>query len=228
MKTVPPPEGETASSTGHLCDYLPADAWTLLVEPEDLHEQGKHYLERVTDPRGLFSVPAVFQQLLRFPSIQETALPAVSVETACHLRVESVERFSGNVAKLRDELDSAAAGDRVLIACHNEAECKRLGEVLGRGTAGTVGPPPAGDRARPRRFSPGRCRAVVVLSDHELFHREEARQILPSSRAGVSSRGRSTASSTWMKATSSCTSATGSLATAACRFWTRTATPRSI
>src|SRR5205085_2906217 len=58
--------------TGHLCDYLPADAWTMLVEPEDLQEQGKHYLERVADPRGLFSVQGVFQQLLRFPSVQES------------------------------------------------------------------------------------------------------------------------------------------------------------
>src|SRR5262249_48108543 len=124
-------EGNGASSvpfSGHVCDYLSPDAWTLLVEPEDLHEQGKHYLERVADPRGLFSLPAVFAQLLRFPSVQVSALPAASVETICHLRVESVERFSGEVGKLRDELDIAAAGDRVMIACHNEAECKRLGE----------------------------------------------------------------------------------------------------
>src|SRR5439155_9280021 len=40
------------ASTGHFCDYLPADAWTILVEPADLQEQGKHYLERVADPRG--------------------------------------------------------------------------------------------------------------------------------------------------------------------------------
>jgi transcription-repair coupling factor (superfamily II helicase) len=167
--------------TGHFCDYLPADAWTILVEPDDLHEQGKHYLERVADPRGLFSVPAVFQQLLRFPSVQESALPAASVETICHLRVESVERFSSNVAKLRDELDDAAAGDRVLIACHNEAERKRLGEVLA-----------AGQLAQSERLAlvTGRVRAgfrivdagIVVLSDHELFHREEARQILPRRR----------------------------------------------
>src|SRR5205807_3704742 len=25
--------------TGHLCDYLPADAWTALIEPDDLAEQ---------------------------------------------------------------------------------------------------------------------------------------------------------------------------------------------
>src|SRR5262249_7569750 len=28
---------------GHLVEYLSGDAWTLLVEPDDLQEQGKHY-----------------------------------------------------------------------------------------------------------------------------------------------------------------------------------------
>src|SRR5262249_41499887 len=42
--------------TGHLCDYLPEDAWTAIVEPEEINEQGKHYLDRVADLRGLFSV----------------------------------------------------------------------------------------------------------------------------------------------------------------------------
>src|SRR5262249_11452002 len=129
-----PTDGQTAvPDTGHLCDYLPAGSWTLLVEPEELHEQGKLYLERVADPRGLFSTEGVFQQLWRFPSIQVTALPSPSVEVTCHLRVESVERFSGDVSRVRDELDSIAAADRVLIACHNEAECNRLGEVLAAG-----------------------------------------------------------------------------------------------
>src|SRR5207248_10789822 len=72
---APPAEGngrhsrspEPALERGHLCDYLPADAWTVLVEPEDLDEQAKHYLERVADARGLFSVTGVFQQLLPFP-----------------------------------------------------------------------------------------------------------------------------------------------------------------
>ncbi|HEV3078254.1 MAG TPA: transcription-repair coupling factor, partial [Gemmataceae bacterium] len=167
--------------TGHLCDYLPANAWTALIEPDDLAEQGKHYLERVTDPRGLFSVPGVFQQLLRFPSVRISSMPSPSVEASCHLRVESVERFSGDVTKLRDELDSTTAGDRVVIACHNEAERKRLGEVLAAGQLAQS------DRLR---LVTGRVRAgfrmvdagVVVLSDHELFHREDVRQVLPRRR----------------------------------------------
>jgi transcription-repair coupling factor (superfamily II helicase) len=168
--------------TGHLCDYLGEGTWTLLVEPEELQEQGKLYLERVAEPRGLFSVPGVFGQLVRFPSIQVSALPRASAEATCHLRVESVERFSGDVSRVRDELDAiaqagragangSASGDRVLIACHNEAECKRLGEVLAAGRLAQS------DRLR---LVTGRVRAgfrmvdagLVVLGGQELFHRD--------------------------------------------------------
>jgi transcription-repair coupling factor (superfamily II helicase) len=170
-----------AEYTGNVCDFLPEQSWTVLVEPDELQEQGKHYLERMADPRGLFSVPGAFRQLLRFASIRITALPSPSVEATCHLHVESVERFSGDVTRVRDELDSAAAGDRVLIACHNEAEVKRLGEVLAAGQLAQSGR---------LRVVTGRVRAgfrmvdagVVVLSDHELFHRDEVRQVLPRRR----------------------------------------------
>jgi transcription-repair coupling factor (superfamily II helicase) len=178
--------------TAHLCDYLPSSAWTVLVEPDDLHEQGKHYLERVADLRGLFSLPGVFQQLWRFPSVRVGSLPVASTETTCHLRVESVERFSGDVSKLRAELAAAASGDQVLIACHNEAECKRLGEILMDRGSRIEDQAPLDPRSSilDPRLVVGRLRAgfhlvdpgIVVLSDHELFHREEARQVLPRRR----------------------------------------------
>ena len=169
-------------ATGHLCDYLHPDSWTVIVELEDLHEQGRHYLERVADQTGLFAIEGVFQHLIKFANVRFSSLPAPSVEATCHLRVESVERFSGEVGKLRDELDTAAAGgDRVLIACHNEAEQKRLGEVLAAGQLAQS------DRLR---LAPGRVRAgfrmveigLVILSDYELFHREETRRIEPRRR----------------------------------------------
>jgi transcription-repair coupling factor (superfamily II helicase) len=167
--------------TGHLCDYLPTGSWTLLNEPDELREQGKHYLERVTELTGLFSVPGAFQQLLRFPNVTVSALPGAGIEKTWHLRVESVERFSGDVNKVRDELDSIASGDQVVIACHNEAEAKRLGEVLASGQLAQsgrlhllVGHVHAGFRIVDA--------GIVLLSDHELFHREEARQVLPRRR----------------------------------------------
>ena len=180
-REAPGEGGGTTALTGHLCDYLPAGSWTVLVELEDLHEQGKHYLERVPDVRGLFSIEGAFKQAVRFPSVRLSAMPAASVEATCHLRVESVERFSGEVGRVRDELDSIAPTDRVLIACHNEAECKRLGEVLATGKLAQS------DRLR---LMTGRVRAgfrlvesgLVVLGGQELFHRDETRQVLPRRR----------------------------------------------
>src|SRR5262249_55758517 len=122
-----------ASLHGHLCDYLAEGSWTVHVELEDLVEQGKHYLERVESVEGLFTTEGVFQQLLRFPNVRLSAMPAPTVESIVHLRVESVEHFSGEVGRVRDELDSVAASDRVLIACYNDAECHRLSEVLAAG-----------------------------------------------------------------------------------------------
>jgi transcription-repair coupling factor (superfamily II helicase) len=180
---------------GHLCDYLPTRSWTLLVEMGDLEEHGKHYLERTADITGLFSVQGVFAQLMRFPSVRLAALPIASAETTYHLRVESVERFSGDVTKVQSELDNAATNDLVLIACHNDAERKRLGDVLAQGTlaqAGRlqlmVGYVHAGfrlvldDAACGLADAPAKPQAassIVVLGDHELFHREQAPSVLP-------------------------------------------------
>jgi transcription-repair coupling factor (superfamily II helicase) len=177
---APEADGAAVFPKGHLADYLPADTWVVLVEPDDLQEQGKQYHERVADGRGLFSVAGALQQVLRFPNVRLSALPSPSVEAICHLPTESVERFSGNVTKLRDELDSIASGDRVLIACHNDAEVKRLTEVLAAGQLAqsdrlrlVTGHVQAGFRLLP---------GIVVLSDHELFHREDIRPVAPRRR----------------------------------------------
>ena len=39
------------------------------IEPNDLREEGRQYLGRVEDTRGLYSVDATFQHLLKRPSI---------------------------------------------------------------------------------------------------------------------------------------------------------------
>jgi transcription-repair coupling factor (superfamily II helicase) len=172
LDSAPNPAAAAAGTTGHLTDYLPAEAWVILIEPDDLREQGRHFLDRIGDPTGLFSVAATLQHLLKFPSVTVSALPASSVETTWHLRVESVERFSGNVARIRDELDQVAATERVLIACHNDAECKRLTEVLSAGQLAQT------DRLRLVKGHVQRGyrlveAGVIVLGSHELFHRED-------------------------------------------------------
>jgi transcription-repair coupling factor (superfamily II helicase) len=158
---------------GALTDYLPPDSWVVLSEPRELKEQAKHFHERVADSDGLFTPEQTFANLMRRPSVVVSALPRPSVEASVHLRVESVERFSGSVHRVRDELDAVAHGDsaRVLIACQSEAEVHRLTEVL-----------KAGKLAESQRLQlvTGHVRAgfrlvesgTVVLGSHEIFHKD--------------------------------------------------------
>jgi transcription-repair coupling factor (superfamily II helicase) len=179
---------------GNFLDYLPKSTWIVLVEPQELAEQGKNYLDRSADARGLFSVPGVFQQTAVFANCTISALPAATVEAVCHMRVESVERFSGAIGKLREELDALAVRDRVIIACHNEAEKTRLGEVLASGQVAqagrlhlVIGRVHRGFRLLPAmpesaNGAPRSEFGTVILSDHELFDREDVRQIAPRRR----------------------------------------------
>src|SRR6185295_10582409 len=127
----------------HFTGYLPAGSWFFLVEPADLEEEGRHYLDRLDRPQDFHSISTTMRQVVQFPSVAVAGIPAGSMETTCHLQIESVERFSGDVGKVRDELDSAmGAGDggamgaadgttsngaadnaqEVFIVCQTEAE----------------------------------------------------------------------------------------------------------
>ena len=165
---------------GHLADYLPADSWVVLIEPGELREQGRLFLDRAAEQVGLFQPEGVFEQLTRRPSVTISAFPQASIEATCHLHVESVERFSGNVGRVRDELDSVARQERVLVACQNDGECRRLNEVLAAGQlAQSQRPKLVTGRVRAgfRLIEPG----IVVLGSQELFHREAAELGQPAS-----------------------------------------------
>jgi len=182
---LPDWSGSDRATSGHLTDYLPQGSWVALVEPNDLREEGRHYLGRLDDKSGIATVEAAFARLVKFPSVTLATLAAGSLEATCNLRIESIERFSGELTKVKAELDGAAGKDRVLIACHNEAEATRLGEVF----ADT-------EIARSGRLAltVGRIRAgfhmidagTLVIGDHELFARTDVRR--PMTRRRYESR----------------------------------------
>jgi transcription-repair coupling factor (superfamily II helicase) len=174
--TIPPSFGDgSPDQFGPATAYFPEGTWVALLEPNDLCEEGRHYLARLDDPRGIYSVESTFERLIKFPSIAVSSLSAGSLEATCHLRIESVERFSGDLARVKAELDGAAAGDRVLIACHNAAEVERLGEVFGDTALAQHGR---------LHLAVGRIRAgfhlidasTLVIADHELFARADIRR----------------------------------------------------
>jgi transcription-repair coupling factor (superfamily II helicase) len=114
----------------HFTDYLPADSWLLLVEPEKLSEEGKSYLQKVENPSAYHSVASVLAECSRFGVATTAELAAGTAGIHCHLPFESVERFSGDIGRIRDELDTIAALDDVYLVTPTEAEIERLRELL--------------------------------------------------------------------------------------------------
>jgi transcription-repair coupling factor (superfamily II helicase) len=120
----------TASDRAHFTAYVPPETWFLLIEPNELSEEGKFYLDRMDRPQAFHSVRTTLEEIYKFPSVTAAGIPSGSMEQTAHLEFESVERFSGDIAKVRDELDKVSIGHEMFIICETEAEVERLGELL--------------------------------------------------------------------------------------------------
>jgi transcription-repair coupling factor (superfamily II helicase) len=156
----------------HFTGYLPAGSWFALVEPADLEEEGRHFLERLERPQDAHGISPTLKQIYQFASITLASIPAGSMETTCHLRIESVERFSGDISKVRDELDAASGGQDVYIVSPTGAEIERLEQIFG---------PTQLSAAGRLHFRLGQLKAgfrlvtdrVAIVSGGELFHRTD-------------------------------------------------------
>lgn len=154
----------------HFTSYLPEGSWFLLVEPSDIDEEGRYFHERQDAPDRLHSTKTTLAEIFKFPSVTAAGIPAGSYETTCHLGFESVERFSGDLQKVRAELESVAGDERVMLVCETPAEIERLKELFA-GSAlvkehrleFVIGRLHEGFRIVPRK--------TLLLSSAELFHR---------------------------------------------------------
>jgi transcription-repair coupling factor (superfamily II helicase) len=116
---------------GHFVDALPEDSWIALVELSEMLEEGRHYLGRLDNPRGFYSVDATLKRCTERPTISIAAIAGASFEASCHLRIESIERFTGAGNQALTELAGVIGEEeRVLLACHNAGEKQRLKELL--------------------------------------------------------------------------------------------------
>jgi len=168
-------ETGTESSEGELLlDRLPQDFLVVLFEPAELQQEGRDYLNRLDNPRGLYSTEAVLKACLERPYVSLSALGLDDGDYAAALRLhtESVERLTGPKNQVLLELSALLSQEEsVLIACHNPGEQERLGELLEE-------VPGLTDRVR---LCLGRVqrgfrlvdRKLLVIGDHELFGRAD-------------------------------------------------------
>lgn len=163
------------STTGHFAEYLPADSRVLLIEPDRIADQARQYLGRVERPQDFHGTADVLKRFNQFPTATAAGITQGSLGEICNLQVESVERFSGEFAAVRDELDRVGRGHEVIVVAQTEAEIERLQELLGttnlaaRGQLGyAVGCLHQGFRLLRDQ--------IVLISCGELFQRGELRR----------------------------------------------------
>ena len=168
-----------AGETESLIDSLASSTIVVLTDMQQSIGEGRMYLQRLSNPVGLYGVDATMARLVEFPSVTVDALGADSYEVSCHLSIEAVERFSGSrrdaLAELSELLGPA---DHVLLCCHNEGEHERLNELIAETDAsyGTT----LGSRIH---LTTGRLQrgfrlinhSLMVISDNELFSRSTVR-----------------------------------------------------
>ncbi|HND53276.1 MAG TPA: transcription-repair coupling factor, partial [Pirellulaceae bacterium] len=165
----------SAADRAHLSDYLPPDATVLLIEPQLVSDEGRQYVARLENKEAAHEVGEVFAHFAPFGIASAAARAAGGDEMLCHLGLDSVERFSGNFEKLREELDRAGTSGQVLLVSRTPAETRRLGEIFGASKVATEGR---------LHFVEGTLRTgfrmpaadALVITGAELFQREEIRR----------------------------------------------------
>jgi transcription-repair coupling factor (superfamily II helicase) len=173
-----PRQSHTFADLGDSCliDSLPKESWVILSELSDLVSEGRLYRERLVNPRGLFSTESVLARCQQFATITLAAISDAADELSVHLQTESIERFTGKRSEVLEELAEAVEQDEhVLIACHNAGERERLQELLSEKTPQLASRVSLCLGAVHRGFRLVREK-IVVISDDELFQRQDVRR----------------------------------------------------
>jgi len=175
------PPAAVAERRTQLADIVPAGSWWALVEPGELADEARRTFERLGADVGLSEPEEIFRRIYRFPSVTLAAVAPSSLEASANLSVESVERFTGVLDRVRDELETVGRDQEVWVVCPSEAEEARLSELLA-----TSAPARTGRLHFARGHLSGGFRLVpeklVLVSSAELFRREDVTARAPRQR----------------------------------------------
>jgi len=168
--------------SGSFLQHLPAVAWILLIEPELAIREARRYAVQVGETEPCLVPDQLERDLMTFPLASAAAIAQGSLGGTCRLGVESVERFSGDVGKVREELDEHGQGQTVHIVAQTEAEKERLREIFANSRSMaeqrlqmSVGHLHQGFRLIPEK--------LILISGAELFQRNDLHR-MPRRRVG--------------------------------------------
>jgi len=164
-----------------LLEYFPDETWVFVKEPAEVQRKAQALAGSQIAQKELYSY-SVLQSLWRQrPNLSLSELPEPKKPDHEDFVVRSVERFSGNLDTLAEELNGLVVpNDRVAVVCQNEGERDRLQELLSEGPL--AGVPdldfPLGSLTRGFEMDDIR---MAFVAHHEIFHRYQG-QLRPTRR----------------------------------------------
>ncbi len=111
-------------------EYLSEDVVVVLVEPQAIWQEAKSFYEQRAGVEPLQRAEEVFAQLNRLPQVELVAIGS-GAATRVRLPLLTVERFSGEVGRVAEELDRAVQDHHVWLVVETQAEQARLRELFG-------------------------------------------------------------------------------------------------
>ena len=134
LLTARAPETPGSDSLVSFLELVPARAVVLLGETMEITEQARGYYERLTEPDGVFGPPEVLRLIQRrfraVAEINQYSTPSTDSLESIDLPITPLPTFDTEVSEAVAELARLSDGSRVVVACHNDAERRRLGELL--------------------------------------------------------------------------------------------------
>lgn len=180
---------QTDQGTGSVIDYLPGAAATaVLAEVVEITEQGRSYFDRVSDARGIFGPPAVFQAIgQRCRSVVDVNQFASgsAPDALIELPVRVLPTFDEVVSRSVAELGELAGEAETVVLCQNEGEADRMRELLAEHAPG------ANIEVQTHYLHRGFIwdrgggkRPIALVPNHELLHRYQTRRRIRRLAAG--------------------------------------------
>ena len=165
----------TDASNGCFTTHLPTDATVILIEAPEVQHQAQQMIERAEHPEEYVAWTSLYASFRHFRQFQMAALAGGDDDQLFRMPYETVERFSGEIGKVRQELDQAATDEPVYLIAETAAEIKRLGEILcdtSVATQGRLHYVSGRLSGGFRLIDPG----FLIISGNELFHRAPLRR----------------------------------------------------
>lgn len=164
---------QQAEQTTSFWSLLDRQTIVVMHETLEIAEQARGYYERLTDARGIYAPPNVFQAMHRLACLEVSQFAAQNLDDSIILPIERLHNFSEKSEEAITELAELSRTQKVFVLCSKEAEKQRLAELLAQFVPEDV----PGIVLEPGYLFRGFAwRQMVLVPHHELFHRYATRR----------------------------------------------------